>query len=195
MYVIVDKNTQLFNTKAQAEQQLKQDQIVLKIQDQKDIDIILNSSKKIHNKNTNNALSYTIYCDGSYTSSTPKQTGGWAYKILETQEEKNGHKHYTTQNQMELSAAIMALSRVPAGAHVKIFTDSRYVIDGITRYIKNWKVNGWKTTSKKAVLNQDLWKALDKLCENKKIEWNWVKGHSDDPHNDRVDYLAKLSYK
>jgi ribonuclease HI len=69
------------------------------------------------------------------------------------------------------------------------------VIDDITRYIKNWQKNGWRTTAKKAVLNQDLWQALDKLTSARQVEWHWVKGHSDDPHNDRVDYLAKLSYK
>jgi ribonuclease HI len=179
---------QCFKTRQQAEEQLKSDQMILELKPKdKDIDIDISPTSAIKN----NSLKYTVYCDGSCTSST----GGWAYKILETNEEQHGSKTHTTNNKMELTAAIMALSRIPDGSQVKIFTDSKYVIDGITRYIKNWQKNGWRTTAKKAVLNQDLWQALDKLVNTRQVEWHWVKGHSDDPHNDRVDYLAKLSYK
>ena len=93
---------------------------------------------------------------------------------------------------MELTAVIKALDFFSESTEIEIFTDSKYVMDGITEYIKKWKVNGWKTASKKPVKNSDLWKQLDALSAQHSISWNWVKGHSGHRENDIADELANL---
>ena len=93
---------------------------------------------------------------------------------------------------MELTAVIKALNFFSESTEIEIFTDSKYVMDGITDYIKKWKVNGWKTASKKPVKNSDLWKQLDELSVQHSIRWNWVKGHSGHRENDIADELANL---
>ena len=93
---------------------------------------------------------------------------------------------------MELTAVIKALDFFSESTEIEIFTDSKYVMDGITEYIKKWKVNGWKTASKKPVKNTDLWKQLDDLSGQHSIRWNWVKGHSGHRENDIADELANL---
>ena len=98
----------------------------------------------------------------------------------------------TTNNQMELTAVIKALDFFSESTEIEIFTDSKYVMDGITEYIKKWKVNGWKTASKKPVKNSDLWKQLDALNAQHSVRWNWVKGHSGHRENDIADELANL---
>ena len=132
-----------------------------------------------------------IYTDGSCLENPGK--GGWAAIIIDDGEKKEikGSKENTTNNQMELLAPINALKNIPKGSQVQIFTDSKYVKSGITEWIHNWKKNGWKTADKKNVKNKDLWTELDELSSNFKIEWNWVKAHSTDELNNKVDLLAR----
>ena len=133
-----------------------------------------------------------IYTDGACRGNPGP--GGWGALILKDNEEikLNGGQNDTTNNQMELTAVIKALDFFSESKEIEIFTDSKYVMDGITEYIKKWKVNGWKTTSKKPVKNTDLWKQLDDLSAQHSIRWNWVKGHSGHRENDIADELANL---
>ncbi len=134
-----------------------------------------------------------IYTDGSCLENPGK--GGWAAIIIDHGKEKEikGSKENTTNNQMELLAPINALKNIPKGSKVQIFTDSKYVKFGITEWIHNWKKNGWRTADKKDVKNKDLWIELDELSSSFQIEWNWVKGHSSDELNNKVDLLARSS--
>tara|TARA_B100000941_G_scaffold270525_1_gene228529 strand:+ start:358 stop:780 length:423 start_codon:yes stop_codon:yes gene_type:complete len=134
-----------------------------------------------------------IYTDGSCLKNPGK--GGWAAIIINNSKktEIKGSKISTTNNQMELTAPIMALKKLPKGSKVQIFTDSKYVKYGITEWINNWKNNGWKTADKKAVKNKDLWMELDNLSNRFDIEWIWVKAHSTDILNNEVDLLARSS--
>jgi len=133
-----------------------------------------------------------IYTDGACRGNPGP--GGWGALILKDNEEikLNGGQNVTTNNQMELTAVIKALNFFSESSEIEIFTDSKYVMDGITDYIKKWKVNGWKTASKKPVKNSDLWKQLDELSAQHSISWNWVKGHSGHRENDIADELANL---
>ena len=133
-----------------------------------------------------------IYTDGACRGNPGP--GGWGALILKDNEEikLNGGQNVTTNNQMELTAVIKALNFFSESNEIEIFTDSKYVMDGITDYIKKWKVNGWKTASKKPVKNSDLWKQLDELSAQHSISWNWVKGHSGHRENDIADELANL---
>ena len=133
-----------------------------------------------------------IYTDGACRGNPGP--GGWGALILKDNEEikLNGGQNDTTNNQMELTAVIKALKFFSESTEIEIFTDSKYVMDGITEYIKKWKVNGWKTASKKPVKNSDLWKQLDDLNAHHSIRWNWVKGHSGHRENDIADELANL---
>ncbi len=97
----------------------------------------------------------------------------------------------TTNNRMELLAAIMGLESLKRGVAIDLYTDSTYVRDGITKWIHNWKRNGWKTASKKPVKNEDLWKRLEKALIPHNVEWHWVKGHAGNPENERADELAR----
>ena len=132
-----------------------------------------------------------IYTDGSCIGNPG--AGGWAAIILDDKNEKiiSGNKNNTTNNQMELLAAIKGLSNFNKKKSFKIFTDSNYVKDGITKWIKNWKKNNWKTSAKKPVKNQELWKKLDKLVKFHDVKWEWIKGHSTNIYNNLADELAK----
>ena len=134
-----------------------------------------------------------VYTDGSCLENPGK--GGWAAIIIVDgkKTEIKGSKENTTNNQMELLAPINALKNIPKGSKVQIFTDSKYVKSGITEWIHNWKRNGWKTADKKDVKNKDLWTELDELSSYFKIEWSWVKAHSTDELNNKVDLLARSS--
>ena len=134
-----------------------------------------------------------VYTDGSCLVNPGK--GGWAAIIINDNDktEIKGSKENTTNNQMELTAPIMALKKIPKGSKIQIFTDSKYVKSGITEWIHKWKKNGWKTADKKDVKNKDLWKELDKLSSTFYIEWIWVKAHSTDALNNEVDLLARSS--
>ncbi len=118
--------------------------------------------------------------------------GGWGVLIIEggARRELNGGEEATTNNRMEMFAAIRALEETPKGASVVIHTDSQYVKNGITGWIKGWKRNGWKNAAKKPVKNRDLWERLDALAEERTVDWRWVKGHNGHPENERADELA-----
>ena len=132
-----------------------------------------------------------IYTDGSCLGNPGK--GGWAALLMHRGREKliSGAEHDTTNNRMELMAAVKALQALNNRQPVEIWTDSQYVRKGITEWINNWVKNGWKNSQKKPVKNADIWKIL--LAESRKhdISWHWVKGHSGDPHNERVDQAAR----
>lgn len=138
-----------------------------------------------------------IYTDGG-CSGNPGP-GGWGTVIIDGENltKLSGGKKQTTNNRMELSAAINALEAVVKNTewrsrHVEVYSDSQYVKNGITSWIKNWKKNGWKTAAKKPVLNQDLWIALDNLYNQLDIEWKWVKGHAGVEYNEICDQLCKM---
>ncbi|WP_425409125.1 ribonuclease HI [Hyphococcus sp.] len=118
--------------------------------------------------------------------------GGWGVLILNGDEtrELSGGESQTTNNRMELMAAIRALEDTAPDKPITLHTDSQYVKNGITTWIHGWKRNGWKTASKKPVKNRDLWEALDRLIVARKIDWRWVKGHAGHPGNERADMLA-----
>ena len=131
-----------------------------------------------------------IYTDGACRGNPGP--GGWGalIKFDIVQKEIFGGQNNTTNNQMELSAAIEGLSTLKEPCSVELFTDSRYVMDGITQWIQNWKKNNWKTSSKKEVKNKELWQKLDQLMTYHQVKWRWVKGHSGDPGNETADLLA-----
>ena len=120
--------------------------------------------------------------------------GGWGAVLQfgDHERELHGGAADTTNNRMELTAAIEALKALSEPCRVRLTTDSTYVKDGITQWLANWKRNGWRTAAKKPVKNQDLWQALDHESARHAIDWCWVKGHSGHPENERADRLANL---
>ena len=132
-----------------------------------------------------------IYTDGSCLKNPGN--GGWAAIICTRNEMKkiSGSEKDTTNNRMELLATINALKEVNSEDLIEIYTDSKYVKNGITDWIHNWIKNNWKTSSKEDVKNKDLWVQLHELSNNSKIKWNWVKAHAGNPLNEEVDLLAK----
>jgi ribonuclease HI len=118
--------------------------------------------------------------------------GGWGVLLRYGDKEKElyGHDANTTNNRMELMAAIMAFEALSRPCQVKITTDSQYVKNGVTQWLAGWKRKGWKTAANKPVKNQDLWQRLDLALAAHQVEWCWVKGHSGHPENERVDQLA-----
>jgi ribonuclease HI len=132
----------------------------------------------------------TIFTDGACKGNPGP--GGWGALIRAGGHEKelSGGERLTTNNRMELMAPIRALEALNRPCEIVLYTDSRYVMDGITKWIQGWKRNGWKTASKQPVKNADLWMALDAAVKPHKINWQWVKGHSGHPENERVDRLA-----
>ena len=118
--------------------------------------------------------------------------GGWGVVLRMGHHEKDmaGNEPDTTNNRMELTAVIRALQALKEPCHVHLHTDSRYVIDGITKWIFGWQKNGWKTAARKPVLNADLWQELLLAITRHRIEWIWVKGHDGHPENERADKLA-----
>ena len=133
-----------------------------------------------------------IYTDGA-CSGNPG-IGGWGVVNLENNNDPiflNGGDNNTTNNRMELSAALNALKFFKEKKELTIITDSKYLKDGIQSWIQNWKKNGWKTASKKPVKNKELWIELDELISRHNISWEWVKGHAGNKHNEKADYLAR----
>ena len=118
--------------------------------------------------------------------------GGWAALLRQGDKERElaGGEPLTTNNRMELMAAIEGLKALKRPCRVRLHTDSIYVRDGITRWVHNWRNNGWRTSARKPVKNAELWQALIEAAAPHRIEWKWVKGHSGHPENDRVDALA-----
>lgn len=131
-----------------------------------------------------------IYTDGA-CSGNPGP-GGWGVVLRFEGKERElcGGAENTTNNRMELMAAIEGLRALKEPCEVLLMTDSTYVKDGITRWLANWKKNGWKTAAKKAVKNQDLWEQLDQQTSRHDVQWQWVKGHSGHTENERADALA-----
>jgi ribonuclease HI len=131
------------------------------------------------------------YTDGSCLGNPGP--GGYGVLLIcnnHRHELNQGYRH-TTNNRMEMLAAIVALETLNEPCHVTLTTDSQYVRQGITQWIEGWKRKGWKTASKTPVKNVDLWKRLDELVKKHQVDWHWVKGHSGHPENDRVDQLAR----
>ncbi len=133
-----------------------------------------------------------IYTDGACRGNPGK--GGWGVilRYKGTIKELHGGEHDTTNNRMELMAAISALEALKKPCVVKLHIDSKYVLDGITKWLPNWKKSGWKTAAKKPVKNEDLWRRLDSAIQLHTIDWRWVKGHSGNQGNERADALANL---
>ena len=135
----------------------------------------------------------TIHTDGSCLSNPGP--GGWAaiLRWRDNERELVGHEPDTTNNRMELMAAIMGLNAVTRAMPIDLHTDSRYVMNGVQEWMPAWKANGWKTASKKPVANQDLWQQLDEAVSRHRIRWHWVKGHAGDELNERCDQLARTA--
>jgi len=131
-----------------------------------------------------------IYTDGACKGNPGR--GGWGAVLQYGTSEKeiSGFQTETTNNIMELTAAVEALKLLKEPCEITLTTDSTYVKNGISKWIFSWKKNGWKTTSKKSVKNKELWQELELLSKNHSINWKWVKGHSGHPENERCDQLA-----
>jgi ribonuclease HI len=135
-----------------------------------------------------------IYTDGA-CSGNPGP-GGWGVVMRwkGVEKELSGSEQHTTNNRMELMAVIVGMESLKRGVErVNIHTDSKYVMDGVTKWLAGWKRNGWKTSAKKAVKNQEIWERLDNALKGHSVEWFWVKGHSGHPENERCDELARLA--
>jgi len=134
-----------------------------------------------------------IFTDGA-CSGNPGP-GGWAaiLRVARREREISGGEERTTNNRMELIAVIRALEALKRPSTIRLHTDSRYVMDGASKWLKNWKANGWKTADKKPVKNEELWRALDTAMVEHKINWKWIAGHSGHPENERADALARAA--
>ena len=136
---------------------------------------------------------YIIYTDGACLGNPGP--GGWAAVIFDKEGGKKilkGNEESTTNNRMELIATIKAIEIIEYKSNIKIYTDSKYVIDGISSWIINWKKNNWKTSSKEPVKNVKLWQKLDYVSSKHEIVWEWIKGHSGHILNEEVDELARI---
>ena len=134
-----------------------------------------------------------LHTDGSCLNNPGP--GGWAAILQWNGNEKElfGAVKDTTNNRMELQAAIEGLNALSRPMTVELHTDSKYVMDGVTAWMQKWRLNGWKTATKKPVANQDLWQQLDASLTRHNVNWHWVKGHSGDPLNERCDDLARAA--
>ncbi|MGI9401824.1 MAG: ribonuclease HI [Rhizobiaceae bacterium] len=132
-----------------------------------------------------------IWTDGA-CSGNPGP-GGWGVLLRYNGHEKElfGGEAETTNNRMELTAAIMALNELKRPCSVELYTDSQYVRGGVAGWLENWKANGWKTANRKPVKNDDLWRLLDEATSRHQISWHWVKGHAGHPENEKADELAR----
>lgn len=133
----------------------------------------------------------TIYTDGACLGNPGP--GGWGAVLIYNTHEKTiqGGEHETTNNRMELMAAIQSLAQLNEACEVALYTDSKYVKQGMTEWLINWKKRNWKTASNKPVKNVDLWQALDKEVSRHRVSWYWVKGHAGDKYNEMADKLAR----
>ena len=137
----------------------------------------------------------TVFTDGA-CSGNPGP-GGWAAVILdgEHRRELSGFEAATTNNRMEMSAAIRALEALPDGVAVDLHTDSQYLRNGMSAWLARWKRNGWRTADRKPVKNEDLWRRLDDLARQRHVRWHWVRGHDGHPENERCDALANAAIR
>ncbi len=135
-------------------------------------------------------MTIEIFTDGACRGNPGP--GGWGVFLRAGQHEKElwGGEANTTNNRMELLAAISGLAALKQPSQVTLTTDSQYVRQGITQWIHNWKAKGWKTSARQPVKNQDLWQQLDELNQQHQVDWQWIKGHSGHPENERADELA-----
>jgi ribonuclease HI len=135
--------------------------------------------------------SVELYTDGA-CSGNPGP-GGWGaiLRFKGTEKELNGGEPETTNNRMEMTAVIEGLKALTRSCSVTIYTDSKYVLQGVTEWMDGWKARGWRTADKKPVKNQDLWEDLDRELSRHKVSWQWVKGHAGHPENERADELAR----
>lgn len=136
-----------------------------------------------------------IFTDGACAGNPGP--GGWGaiIRTANQEQEMSGGEPRTTNNKMELTAAIEALKNLSSPSHVILTTDSQYVRKGITEWIKRWKVNGWRNASKQPVKNAELWRQLDELNQKHTVEWRWVAGHTGHPENERCDELARRAIR
>ena len=134
-----------------------------------------------------------IYTDGACRGNPGP--GGWAALLIAGKDRKevSGAEASTTNNRMELMAVIGALAALKRRCAVRLYTDSKYVLQGYTEWLPGWKARGWRTAAREPVKNQDLWEQLDALAAGREIEWHWVKGHAGVPGNERVDALANAA--
>lgn len=134
----------------------------------------------------------TIYSDGACRGNPGP--GGWGALLIhgEHRRELHGGATNTTNNRMEMTAVIEALNTLNEACDISLYTDSQYVLRGMTEWLAGWKAKGWKTASRKPVKNADLWQQLDSACARHEIRWHWVKGHNGDPGNERADSLANV---
>ncbi len=137
----------------------------------------------------------TVFTDGA-CSGNPGP-GGWAAVILDgdRRRELSGYEPDTTNNRMELSAAIEALEALPETVTVDLHTDSQYLRNGMSTWLARWKRNGWRTADRKPVKNEDLWRQLDELARRHHVRWHWVRGHDGHPENERCDALANAAIR
>ncbi len=141
-------------------------------------------------------MKYIIYTDGA-CSGNPGP-GGWGAVIFDENKKQiniSGKKATTTNNRMELLAPIMAIKRIKEKSEITVYTDSTYLKNGITDWIKKWEKNGWKSSSNQPIKNKDLWLELNNLCLKHKVSWNWVEGHSNNEFNNLADKLATEAIK
>jgi ribonuclease HI len=140
----------------------------------------------------NSTPAIEIYTDGACRGNPGP--GGWGALLIagKHRKEMHGGEPETTNNRMELTAAIEALNALKDPSRVVLYTDSKYVMDGINKWMPSWKQRGWKTAAKKPVKNKDLWQALDAAVGRHEIDWRWVKGHNGNPGNERADDLANV---
>jgi ribonuclease HI len=136
-----------------------------------------------------------IYTDGA-CSGNPGP-GGWGALLVygETEKELSGGEKDTTNNRMEMMGVIMALESLKEPCKIDLYTDSKYVLQGATEWMKGWKAKGWKTASKDPVKNKDLWERLDEAMQRHDLKWHWVKGHAGHAENERVDELARRAIR
>ena len=142
---------------------------------------------------TGPAVHVEIFTDGA-CSGNPGP-GGWGavLRYRDTEKDLSGGEAATTNNRMEMMAAIMALEALKRPSKVELYTDSNYLRDGIMKWIHGWKRNGWKTADKKPVKNVDLWQRLERAIERHDVTWHWVRGHAGHPENERADALARAA--
>jgi len=141
-------------------------------------------------------MKYTIYTDGA-CSGNPGP-GGWGAVIFDENKKQiniSGKETMTTNNRMELLAPIMAIKRIKGKSEITVYTDSTYLKNGITDWIKKWEKNGWKSSSNQPIKNKDLWLKLNKLCSEHSVSWVWVEGHSNNEFNNLADKLATQAIK
>ncbi len=156
---------------------------------------LLHVSKKINSKGQKPKTNSTIHIWSDGACSGNPGPGGWGTLIHANKQyqELSGYQRQTTNNIMEMTAALEGIRQTPDGAEIVLTSDSQYLIKGMTQWLKGWKKRGWKKADGKPVLNRDLWIALDEESSLRRINWKWIKGHAGHPQNERCDELARMA--